>query len=201
MASLQLTTIARVKTVLSKNDSADDQFLTSLVAEVSTKIEQFVGRAMLQAERTEVYDGEPRMNRLTLFNAPVSAISSIKTRASITTDWSNVTAIDTDNDELQEADGRSGVLLLNFQPYVGLSTIQAVYTAGFGADTSDLLANYPDIAAAAERQVAYEFDRRRQVDGATIQIQGAQEGSIPETQLLRAVKETLWAYRAWGMLV
>lgn len=203
MASLDVTTIARVKTVLNKDagDSAHDQVLEGLIKQVSTKVEQFIGRELLSTSRTETYDGEPRMDRLCLNQFPVSAVTSVKVRASVgdETDWATITAVDDQNYELQESDGRSGVLLLNFTPFVGRAAIQVVYTAGFGTSAADLLSSYPDVVSAAERQVAFEFQRWNDPGGKNVNVDGMSEVHTSPVRLLPAVAETLWAYKGWTL--
>lgn len=65
-----LTTLARYKSFTGKTDTADDTAITTMIIAVSKYVEQRLKRKLVQAERTEVYDGRGR-NKLVLKNYPI----------------------------------------------------------------------------------------------------------------------------------
>lgn len=196
---MNATTIARVKALLDISSSAYDDVLTTMVTAASRRIEQFIDRPLLLAERTEEYPIRPRQRVLFLRAYPVASITSIK--LALDWDFASVTAINADD---YHADSETGMVNFNFYPllnYLGDNSaaapnvLQVVYNAGFRTTTADLITEYPDIAYACDMQVVAMWRRRDAPQGASMNIGGsslAYEGAL---RLIPDVVEALMPYK------
>lgn len=71
-----LTTVDNLKEVLEVTGSADDDYFLNLIARATQRIEQMVGRPLVQAVYTEYVDGTGRRN-LFLRRGPIQSITSV----------------------------------------------------------------------------------------------------------------------------
>ena len=197
-ASLAVTTLARLKDGqkiegLVLANTTVDAILTDLINEVSTMFERYIGHQLLSAARTEVYDVLSGTETIFLREFPVTALTSVKLRSSVSGDFADVTALDATNYEHNPTTGE-----LHFtRPlgWTGRRLLQVVYTAGVDTSTANLIANNPDIPAAADRQIAYMFLRRNRPGAGGLQIAGGSVQHEVELDLLKTVKRTLNQYK------
>ena len=192
MALIDATTLARVKLQLGIEtaDDTHDTIIDTMIDAVSKQIQSYIGRSLSQEARTEEYDVSPRMRTLFLREFPVTVLTSIKN----STDWSfsSVDALDSALYHLISHDGR---VILNFVPAPGPKAFQVVYTAGLATNTTNLIANYPDIVTAADFQVT-DMWQKRDDPGTTVRaLQGSREEFVSGYRLLHSVKELLSPYK------
>jgi hypothetical protein len=72
--------------------------------------------------------------------------------------------------------------------------LQVVYTAGLGANAAAIIASYPDLTDACEKQVVEEHNRRGSMLRSSTNTGGATETSAAVT-LIPIVREILAPYR------
>jgi hypothetical protein len=191
VALVECTTLARVKAILAKTDSADDDYLEELLEAVSQRIEDFIDRPIESVSRTEEYDVHS-VTQSTIFlrSYPVSSITSI----TYAEDWdfASATAIDSDLYHLVEETGE-----VHFRTKLnpGLKVLRVVYTAGLAANTTALIDDYPAIANAADKQVVAEFRRRNSPQASSTNVGGGGIKHEAELQLLKDVRQALTPYR------
>jgi hypothetical protein len=202
MAHLDLTTLERVKRRLGQTDPTAvdtqmDTLIGVLIDAVSSAFAAYLGvTTMTTEERTEVYSGRKFQSEIELRNvAPrtgAPTITTVKTRGHWSTDWADVTALTDGEDFALVADGYGRIAFAQHIPE-GRDTVQVVYTHGFATTAANLVADYPDIADAADAQVVYEYQRRKEPGQSTISMQGAAH-TQQEVRLLTAVRGRLAPY-------
>ncbi len=196
---MDATTAERVKDLLDISSANYDTVIGRLISAVSARIESFIDRPLQSTSRTETYNIRPRQSKVFLRAYPVTSITSVK----IATDWDYASVTVTNpNDYHVIAD--TGTLHFNFQPirnYLGDNyayapdAVQVVYTAGFAATTNDLIADYPDIAMAADTQVVAMWRRRDTPQGNAINMGGSSISYERPLNLVPDVIEALTPYR------
>jgi len=198
---MNATTVTRVKALLDISSSTHDAVLTTMVAAVSKRIENYLDRPLLSEARTETYNMRPRQSKLFLRSYPVSAISSVK----IATDWNYAAAAAVDSSGYHVT-ADTGCLHFQYYPVTGYvdsnyeyapDAIQVVYTAGFDTSTSNLITNYPDIAMAADLQTVALWRRRDTPQGNSISIGG---GSISYEKPLDLIPDVIHALAPYRRL-
>jgi hypothetical protein len=196
---MDATTIARVKALLDITSSNYDAVLTTIVSAVSKRIETYLDRPLERTSRTETYPIRPRQNKLFLRAYPVDSITSIK----IATDWdyAAATAVETDD---YNVTSDTGTVHFSFYPITSYldsnyeaapDAIQVVYTGGFAANTTALIADYPDIAFAADLQSVAMWRRRDTPQGNSINVGGSSISYEKPLNLVPDVIEALTPYR------
>lgn len=78
-----LTTVANLKEILDITDSSQDALLLNLVARASQSVERALGRPLVQATYTELYDG-PGSRSLNLRHGPIQSVTYVAD-----VEWSN----------------------------------------------------------------------------------------------------------------
>lgn len=198
MATLAATTLENVKTLVSVkagNTSLDD-ILNDLIASVSVRAENYIGRSFEQVPTTEVFDIGKSTGAVFLRNWPIKNGETFEVRNHSMGDFT-VDAMSADLYSVREETGR-----LKFRSYLitGADTLQVQYTGGLAADLAALQA-ISDLEFAIRRQVAHEFTRR--LSPATKQgVRGSKtkDGQPGEGQVewLEITKSVLDSYRgAW----
>lgn len=183
-----LTTLERVKALLDipSDDTVHDAAIGQLVSAVSVRVEKYLNRPLLTAERTEYLHVKRGQCEYQLAAFPVTSIASVKN--SSTFDWAGATAATAGTDYTH--DPATGILYQLAAWIAGPRALQVVYTAGMGADTTALVAAYPDLADAVEKQVAEEWRRRGGLLRSSTSVNGQSETSAAVT-LLPIVEEIL----------
>lgn len=205
-----VTTLERVKRRLGQSDptlsdttTANlDAIINAQILAVTDAFERYLDLPLTQATLTEVHSIDDFQTSLWLKNyfgqeMPVPTVSSVKIRSAFTTDWGDVTALDSGTYALSTS--KPGKLFYSggYLP-AGEDTVQVVLaTCGFAADTTAFLAAFPAIADAADSQIVYEYNRRKDPGKTSMSAQGA-TSTEPEVKLLSLVEERLRLYRkAW----
>lgn len=196
--AVALTTVANVTALLGSGTGSQagliETQVEALIDSVSQAIELHLNRPLLSAERTEYVDSVPGSKALQLQAFPVSAVSSIVYEA--TWDFSDadkIVTLATPDDYWLQAD--VGIIHLAKTRTAAPRAFKVVYTGGLVADTAAAIANYPDLVDACEKQVAHEWRRRSNLDGASHQMQGSATTYTAAVKLLPSVLERLSPYR------
>ena len=190
-----VTTLARVKAHLSvpagesvtAETTARDALLTTLIAAVSRDFEAFLSYPVTEAARTERYDIEVNQRVIFLRVIPVVSIAEVKVGPS-NWDYAGLTALVADQDYRL---GQAGELFLNFAPRGGFQKAQVTYTAGLGANDEAIATAAPELALAANIQVAEEW--RRRTNPSTVSVPGPKGSKVLDAphRLLPRVRELL----------
>lgn len=184
------TTLARVKAYLG-GDPGNDALLATLIEGVSREIESHIGYALTQAARTETYDLDQNDELIFLRVVPVVAVAEVKVGPSYW-DFTSLSALTADQDYRLGPDGQ---LFLNVRAMSGFQKAQVQYTAGLGTTDAAVIAAAPDLALAADMQVAEEW--RRRMDPSTVTRPGPKGPTVLASPLtfLPRVEELLARYR------
>jgi len=167
-----------------------DALIDDMILGMSKRFEQFLGRGISLANRQDYIDVMPGQKTFYLWSWPVSTFEDV--RHDHEWNFGATTALDTD---LFTMLGRDGILQIERFPLVpGKRVLRVDYTGGMGTDTANFILNYPDLAEAADMQIAFEF--RARVDIGTLSISDA-GGSVTnrDLNLLPAVKDRLTRHR------
>ena len=169
--ALDFTTLARVRRAagFSDDDLTQDAWLASLISSVSFEMDGELRRFSKQEEQTEILPLWSPNRVLSLKGSPVLDTPAPVVKAANDRDFTtSPTTLVRGQDFILEND--TGILrfLLTLDGWtnsigrvVGPTYIQAVYTGGFAATTAAFMSAYPDLAAAADVQVAYQFKRAK----------------------------------------
>lgn len=192
MAIIDLTSTPRVKALLniSPATTADDAAIALLVTAVSRRIEQWLRRPVEVAARTDLFDVRCGHTRYQLAAYPVTTLTSVK----VATDYDFAGATAKVVGEDFTIDSEAGIVeqLVSWQ--AGSRVLQIVHTSGLAADTAAVLANYPDLADAAEKQICEEWTRRNALSRESSSVNGSSE-TRAAVQWLAIVREILAPYR------
>jgi hypothetical protein len=122
-----------VKEYLGANTSGKDVAIEQIADGVCARIERLTNRKFVT--RSVTWHGDARSAaKLRLRDYPVTALTSLKRRPTLSDPWEVIDVADT------ELDGELGVVYLKTTCfYGGPRTTQAVYTAGFGAQDDPAL--------------------------------------------------------------
>lgn len=185
------TTLARVKEYLGDTGTANDALLNVLIPAVSREIEAHIGYVLTQAERTETYDLELNDEFIFLRVVPVVSVAEVKVGPSYW-DFAGISALTANQDYRLGPDGQ---LYLNVRVRGGFQKAQVKYTAGFGTTDAAVIAAAPELALAADMQVAEEWRRRE--DPQTISRPGPKGATALASPLvfLPRAHELLGRYR------
>lgn len=190
-----ITTLARVKAHLgvpasevgTPETTARDALLTTLADAVSRDFEAFLGYQVTQAARTERYDLEVNQRLIFLRVIPVVSIAEVKVGPG-NWDFAALTALVAEQDYRL---GQAGELYLNFAPQGGFQKAQVTYTAGLGTTDDGIATAAPELALAANIQVAEEW--RRRSNPSTMSVPGPKGSKVLDAphRLLPRVRELL----------
>lgn len=201
MTLIYATTLARVKTMLGipTTVSTYNAALTNVIAAVSSEFEKYLNRPLSQEARTEDYTLTLNGRSIWLLATPVVTVTSIKVDAG----WSfSVSALDSTRYKVNEDTGRvyfldnlvGGLGVSDLDPEA-VDALRVVYTGGIASATASLLTVAPDIALAADIQVAEDWRRR---DNPNTQKRGGPGGGTTWTEahrLLPRVMDLLQPHR------
>lgn len=191
---MDLTTVARVKAILEISGAQHDTVLGQLVTGVSAAIERFLNRRAKEQAYTEQYDVIPGQQRLFLRAYPVAAAPAAIFANDISRTFGGSAVIPATNYYL---DLERGIVEFDRQPLVyGPGVVQAIYTGGMGTDENDFVINFPDVAQAAEAQIAYLWQRRGMKGVATLSSGGASISlETPTIELQPGVRAMIQRHR------
>lgn len=186
------TTLARVKALLGDTGSANETLLTSLIASVSKEIEAWIGYPVTIAARTELYSLGQNDRFLFLNVIPVVSVAEVKVALGDVWDWASITALTADTDYHV---GGSGMIYWSFETRAGFENARVTYTAGLGADDAAVIAAAPDLALAADMQVAEDWRRRGEPSQLSIPTPKGAKTMASPVRFMPRVVELLGRYR------
>jgi hypothetical protein len=163
--SYALTTVARVKTRLTIDNTGFDTLLLYIINSVTDLIEGECNRRFIETLYTnEVYSIPNAGNGfLVLRQAPVSSVTSVQFRAGLKSN-PNWTDFVTDTWDIME-DGAPGIIQIYGAFIQGLNSVRVTYTAGYKINFENYGDNAThtlpaDVSDLAERMVVKLFKRR-----------------------------------------
>lgn len=200
--ALDLTTLARVKTLLGEAGASQDALLGQLIAAVSARFEEEMRRHTTQAARTEVYPVKMNRRMLTMRGAPVDLTQPFSLKFSDTTNFSGVPTMVRNSDFVVEEEMgilrlittgdafAQGKLQRPFMPYY----VQIISTSGMATSTANFITAYPEVAQACDLQVAYLF-RRRTSPGGDVKVGDSFAQYTRDYNLLDEVRSAIWKHK------
>lgn len=191
---MNLTTLEKVKSRLSKGYEGHLAFLNQLIEEVSVYVEGWIDRTVQTGTVTETFDVSESQRLVQLAAYPVTSITSVSNDTSRTfTSYSASTGYVVDS---------NGLLKFDYSLIPGNQVLRVVYVGGMAATTAAFVAAYPDISGAVAMQVSYAFMRRTDLGGVSWNSGGGiGASSIGEFGLLDAVADILTPHKratAWA---
>ena len=192
MAIIDLTTTARVRSLLGlpDDDTSADTNVGRLITSASARIERYLRRGIDTIARTETFDVVSGRTTYALGAYPVTSVASVKIATNY--DFASATAKTSGAD--YHVDLTSGIVEQLTAWLGGPRVLQVVYTAGLGANAAAIIASYPDLTDACEKQVVEEHNRRGSMLRSSTNTGGATETSAAVT-LIPIVREILAPYR------
>lgn len=210
--TLACTTIERVQAYLDgvEDDADATAWLEARILAVSKRFERYCFRHFEQVERTEEYQLRPRARIISLRGAPVLvtdgrgvSVATFTVKASTTLNFSGAATLTRNTNYIIEQEqgilrildnvetARSGLLQRSIAP----AYFQVRYTGGLAADTDELIDTYPDLAAACDVQVVYEWKRRTDAGAGDQKAGDSTSTHTKELALLAGVEDVLKSYR------
>ena len=190
---MDLTTLARVRTLLKDTSTQNDTLIDQLIDAVSPQLERIMNRHALEVARTEQYDVAPGQRVFMLRGFPVLASPAAVVKNSLSRDFTAARAIDAPSYYLALARGVLTIDLVGLEP--GPGTLQVAYTGGLATTTTNLVTAFPDISVACELQVAYLIQRKDELGLASFSAEGGSIAQAMPTKILDAARELLQPYR------
>jgi len=190
---MKLCALADVKTLLGIETSelAYDDELNDLIDAVSAEAERYMGRNATTGSYTEYFDVEVDSEVFQLSAFPLSSITHIYNDP----DWEYGSDTEISTDYFSPNDDRGQIYINKYVLVEGWKALKVEYTGGMGADTSEFKTNYPDIANAVARQVAYYFKNKRHIGDTAINTQTGSVSFITGAKWLTETKEVLDTYK------
>lgn len=191
--ALDLTTTARVKTLLDISGSGEDSVLAQIITTTSRAAEAFIGRHVEEKARTEYYDIESHQRSVALrgFGEGSTAITSINNDSG----WDYASGTDVSSSDYT-LDDRTGIVWFNFTLEYGPRALKVVYTGGLGTSVADIITNgYEDLIGAVERQVVFDYKRRADPEVAGVSDPSGNVSFNAQIRWLPTVKDILDSYR------
>jgi hypothetical protein len=193
---VNLTTLAKVKTLLELTETDWDGLINELIGAVSERCASYCNRDFENKSRVEYHDGGGRY--LYLMGLPVvGSITSIY--GSDTWEWASGDLINAD-DYFLHASGMVGYRY-GAWPY-GPKALKVTYTGGYGSffegegSPPEGYNPPPDgLEMAARTQVAYDFNRRKDVGLESVSFPDGTIQKVSSGEFLPSVKAVLNRYR------
>ena len=190
---MDLTTLARVRTLLKDTSTQNDTLIDQLIDAVSPQLERILNRHAMETDRTEQYDVAPGQEVFLLRGFPVLASPAAVVKNSLSRDFTAASAIDTASYYIDLTRGILHIDLVGLEP--GPGTLQVAYTGGLATTTANIITLWPDIAAACELQVAYLIQRKDELGLASFSAEGGSVAQALPTKILEGARELLQPYR------
>lgn len=169
---MDLTTKAGVELLLNPDGSAPatgtETLIDALIDAVSAAAEKYLNRQTQAASTTEYLDVAPYQRVWSLKAFPVTAVTSVSFDPDQS--WGSGTALTAGTDyqsPLYEPRG----LLTTWAPLGGgiyNRALKVIYTGGMAADVTAFVSAYPDIGLAMGQQVAFLWQRRKDMGASTL---------------------------------
>ena len=191
---MDLTTLTRLKALLEQPEDDWDGLITELIGAVSQRCASYCNRDFASRERVEYHDGGGQY--LYLKGLPVASITSIY--GSDTWEWEAGNLIPAGDYQLLSA----GMVAYRYGawPY-GPKALKVTYTGGYDAFYTGATPpegyNPPpdDLEMAARSQVAYDFNRRKDVGLESVSFPDGSIQKVNSGEFLPSVKAVLNRYR------
>jgi len=192
---MDLTTLAKVKALLELTETDWDSLINELIGAVSQRSASYCNRDFERKSRTEYHDGGGQY--LYLKGLPVAAIESI--HGSDTWEWEAGNLIPAGDYQLLSA----GMVAYRYCPWpYGYKALKVTYTGGYDAfyegEGSPPEGYNPvpdDLEMAARTQVAYDFNRRKDVGLESVSFPDGSIQKVNSGEFLPSVKAVLDRYR------
>lgn len=194
--TLALTTLARVKAYLKidTTNTQQDALLTQLITGVSTRAEQYMGRMTEIDDYVEYLDVEfPGQKRFHLSTFPVTAVSEVNYDPD--GDYESGDALSTSDFRVNLTRGQVHVRTWLARAFQGL---RISYTGGMASDTAEFITAFEEITDAIDKQVAYEFQRRRDIGLSSVSGAGGTITQYPLKEFIPLTKAVLDKHRRFG---
>jgi hypothetical protein len=192
---LLLTTTSRVTTLLGIGTGTlaalESAALDNLIASVSDTIERFLDRHTTTSARTEFYACDAGSKSVQLRGFPVTTVSTVLHSA----EGDFVDGMETLTADEYQLDAESGILFFRQTRDPGPLAWKITYTGGLAADTTALIAAYPTLADACEKQVTHEWRRRLALAPQSSDQGGSSVNYTGAVDLLPVVQRILTPYR------
>jgi len=198
---MRLTTTPRVKLILGmpEDKTTDDGVIDAIVASVSKRAEQFMGRSAKITARTEHIDverdGAGQLFRVAGF--PISSITSVKVDSTGQYTGSESTLTVGDEYALLR-NGEMGIIKILSSLIATPGGLQIVYTGGMATNVETFAETYPDITQALTQQAVFEYNRRRDLGVESIGGSGGNVTNFTPMDWLKFVRRTMTAYKRIG---
>ena len=149
---MDLTTVARVKTLAKIDVASFDTVLGQLVTDWSAAAEKYLNRKTETAAYTKQFDVEcgQRVFALDAYGDPATALTEIKIATD--RDFAGTSAEDLDDFYLEQD---TGLVASDVNLSTGWGVLQIQWTGGMAADTSSFITAFPDVSEAVEAQVIH----------------------------------------------
>lgn len=193
---MNLSTVARVKALISSKGTAPDNVdaeLAAVLATVSGAVEAYLDRYALTGARTEYLDVEPGQCVFRLRAYPVSALAS----AYFDPDqaFGSSTAL-TSSDYFSPTLESVGLFRLKYPlGSSGPRSLKVTYTGGMAATAEAFVTAYPDIAGAVDVQTSHEWQRRNALGVTSVSYPDGTNASLSFDRWIPSVKQVLDRYR------
>lgn len=197
---IDVTTLTRVKTILQLgSETKYDTFLADAIKAISKRFEQYMARGITQGSRTEYFDVFEGRRVFGLVGYPVASVSSV--RNDDLHAFPASTELSTDvytPSTVNQSTSQDGLLFVDRTELVpGPRSLKVVYVGGMAPDASTFISYFPDLAEAADLQVAFIHKRRNTLPLAGVSVEGSSVTADP-WELLPEVKDRLDRYRRMG---
>lgn len=191
--AFKLVTDAELKLLMNITVDTWDTLLGQLSQQVAAQFQTYIGRKLEDSgtDVTEYRSPNGREYIVHVQRYPVVSVTSI--HEDNLSDFTAATLVDSANYQIAND---QGLIHRKHRPwYGGTRTVKIVYRGGYTA-SSGVLQGIPDEwAMAAKMQIAHVWQRREQIGATTIAFGGGASTTLPETGLLKGVKEILDPWR------
>lgn len=182
MAAGDLTDLSTVKAWLNVTTTTSDGQLSGLITAASSFIGQYLGRQLLSASYTEIYQGNGQQFML-LRQAPVTAVASVQWSGVVVPAGAPLTLtsgfyVDPDNRTLR---------LIGYR-FPWRIPLQVAYTAGFASPP-------PDVAQVCVELVGSRFRAQGRIDEVSKNIGSGQVVTFSAKDMNDTIKAMLAPYR------
>lgn len=154
---MDLTLLANVKALADITSTGEDVNLSTLITSVSKRAEEYMRRHAQSQSRTEILRWPRFKETLWLKAFPIAVVTSIKYTGS-PNQFSTISAM---SSSLYYTDTTTGEVEFLQDMSLEKGWLQVIYTGGMSDTPANFVTAYPDIANAVDKQVLYEWRRRK----------------------------------------
>ena len=195
---MDLTTKARVKTILAITSTQQDAILDQFIVAVSAEVEQFLTRHAEELARVEQFDLIPGDRKIFLRGFPVIAppTATFELRHDLDRQFTGTP----ENLDDFYVDFERGVITADRGVIIapgafGPGVLQVTYTGGMAPDTATFITRFSDVAHAVDLQVAFLFRRKDQLGQVAFSSEGGSISIEAPLELISPVKTALERHR------